>query len=1010
MPIKVLANDTAILANNVINAQQPLTIEVETYEDPQSGVILIPEENRPNTISQKHWDEWTKESGISAEITEKCLQSLDNRQEIAQKLGWKGYPNHNSLGWFASGISLLTLKSLAFGQFKPDVPILLSPEDEKPAKYLTPKNIPYDAIALPVRDWAEVLKDHSIHILVTEGTKKAAALETCEYPTLALAGVEMGLKNGKLVPNLDAIAVKYRPITFCFDADQNTKETVCDAQIRAATAVKKKGAIVYVVPGWDISLGKGIDDVLANHGPEKVQEIMSTAIPYKQWLAGLERQFKKEPLVKAKITPADIIARDIAEEYRSELSYNNESGQWMRYEADYPGIWNVETNEYIEAIVSQILDSKGIVGYGSHGYVVNVLKKLRSLLIVRNWIERSPSELIPFKNGVLEIATGKLLPHSPGYRFTWSMPREHNVLAQDWKTIDQFLTEATGDNPKIKKLLLCYCNAVLKGRSDLQKFLHLTGPGGTGKGTFMRLLTDLIGHSNTHTSTLEDWCGNRFEAANAYKKRLIVFPDEDKKVGSLGRFKSLTGEDFLRAEEKRQKAFQFKYDGMVVVSSNFPIFQGDNSSGLTRRTILVPFTHVPSSRDRRNLNQDFQPELSAFINYLLSIPDEVVTATLMGTNDIAELSQEFWINQQRTNSIAAWLNDCVIYDPLASTPIGNNKNEGDNGNTPLTLFGSYCAHAKMIGMQPKSVKNFSPDLLELCNIILKWPIQKQQKRSGNFIQGLRLRSPGDDDIPTYEAMLDKTVEDGKPIIDNLNGDSSGGSVEDRVEAQTLTTQESGGCEGLNSFLTHNKKMEKDENETKNLEILTAITSSTELLLSSTPSTSLIEQGIDLPHNPQPQPQFNPPQEEVDFTSFPHLTTDNYRAKEKRAIQIKEEMLACATSEELVQLKVESEYNESQIDWVYENALNNAEKAHIEMINRISQPTLDFSVETPNLNSGSQESVDSSLKVGDRRYCPSLKESGIVTAMDNNGEIIITYEKSGVIPYLNLESVLKQTVG
>ena len=122
------------------------------------------------------------------------------------------------------------------------------------------------------------------------------------------------------------------------------------------------------------------------------------------------------------------------------------------------------------------------------------------------------------------------------------------------------------------------------------------------------------------------------------------------------------------------------------------------------------------------------------------------------------------------------------------------------------------------------------------------------------------------------------------------------------------------------------------------------------------------------------------------------------------------MLACATSEELVQLKVESEYNESQIDWVYENALNNAEKAHIEMINRISQPTLDFSVETPNLNSGSQESVDSSLKVGDRRYCPSLKESGIVTAMDNNGEIIITYEKSGVIPYLNLESVLKQTVG
>ncbi|MEB3311999.1 MAG: phage/plasmid primase, P4 family, partial [Snowella sp.] len=666
MTIENLAADTVILANNDNDGQQLLTIDVEAHEVPESDVPAIPEETCPKTINQKHWDEWTKGSGISPEITKICLQSLNDRQEIAKKLGWKGYPTHNPLGWFASGISLITLKPLAFGQFKPDTPILLSPEDEKPAKYLTPKNIPYDAIALPVRDWTAIINDPSEPITLDEGIKKTAAHETCGYTALGLAGVEMGLKDGRLVPNLDVLAVKGRPFNICFDADLITKEGVKNALIRLATVLKKKGCLVYVIPAWDISLGKGIDDVLANHGPEKVKEIMNTAIPYHKWLAGLEKQLQAElpKNKKSKITPADIIARDIAEEYRSKLAYNNESGQWMRYEADFSGVWSSETNEYIEAIISQILDAKGIIGYGTHGYVINILKKLRSLLIVRKWIERSPSELIPFKNGVLEVATGKLLLHSPGYRFTWSMPREHNTLAQDWNTIDKFLTEATDNNLKIKKLLLCFCNAVLKGRSDLQKFLHLTGPGGTGKGTFMRLLTDLIGQNNTHTSTLEDWCGNRFEAANAYKKRLIVFPDEDKKVGSLGRFKSLTGEDFLRAEEKRQKAFQFKYDGMVVVSSNFPIFQGDNSSGLTRRTILVPFNHVPLVRDRRNLNQEFEPELSAFINYLLSIPDQEVTAALMGTNDIAELSQEFWINQQRTNSIAAWLNDCVIYDPL----------------------------------------------------------------------------------------------------------------------------------------------------------------------------------------------------------------------------------------------------------------------------------------------------------------------------------------------------------
>jgi putative DNA primase/helicase len=106
---------------------------------------------------------------------------------------------------------------------------------------------------------------------------------------------------------------------------------------------------------------------------------------------------------------------------------------------------------------------------------------------------------------------------------------------------------------------------------------------------------------------------------------------------------SLTGGDWLRAEEKGKKAFHFRFDGMLAISSNFPIFAKDNSSGLTRRTISVPFNAKDNSSgltrrtisvpfnasvapsQRRDLNKDFQPQLTAFTNYLLSIPDERVT-------------------------------------------------------------------------------------------------------------------------------------------------------------------------------------------------------------------------------------------------------------------------------------------------------------------------------------------------------------------------------------------------
>lgn len=903
----------------------------------QNNVILSPSYNElPQTITPQHWEEWIKASGISEQIALACLQSLTDRREIATLLGWKAYPQHNPMGWTCLGISLLTFKPSELLQFKPDIPIQF-PDKEKPAKYLTSSK-GYDALALPVRDWQTVVEDPTIDVTLSEGPKKTGALETCNYVALGLPGVEMGLKNGRLVPNLEVIAVKGRPINICFDADMQTKVEVQEALIRLATALKKKGCLIYVTPAWDLSLGKGIDDVLANHGPEKVHEIMNTAIPYKQWLQGLERQFKPQNFQTKRIPPADLMARDIADEYRSFLAYNDESGQWMRYEADFPGAWSPESPEFIESIVSGVLTSKGIEGYGSFSYISNIVKHLRTSLMIRKWVERSPLELIPFKNGVLELATGKLLPHNPGYRFTWSMPREHNILAQDWSLIDQFFNTVSNGNPQIKKLLLCFCNAVLKGRSDLQKFLHLIGPGGSGKGTFTRLLTDLIGQSNIYTSNLEEWCGNRFEAANAYQKRLVVFPDEDKKVRNLGRFKSLMGEDLLRAEEKGRKAFQYQYDGMVILSSNFPIFQGDNSSGMTRRTILVSFNQVPKIRDRRDLNKEFKAELSAFTNYLLTIPDQEVTTTLLGTNQIAELNVESWEAQQRTNSIAAWFNDCVIYDPDVLTSIGRDRNEEDNGNTPITLFGSYCQYAKMSGLQAKSVKNFSPDLLELCNNILKLPIQKRKLRTGNFIQGLRLRIDGvDDDIPRYDSQLEQMVSANKTTI---SGNSIEGWVAKSVESETLSLQGCEECEGLNLFLEknqENKKIKKEKDQDIGEE---------KKFLPSTLAISFTEQGIDSTQDAAIDFPINLAQEKVDFSTFPHLTSNDYRAKENLALKIKLAMLACGTCEALAQFQTESGYGESAIAWVIENSLSKAEKSDLEGISSISQPSLDFSISVP----------------------------------------------------------------
>lgn len=753
-------------------------------------------------LAPAHLDEWVTQSGIDQEIVQLNLKSIDNLVEIAKLLNWQKY--FGTAGWYVLSCDPLTGKRTDIGQFKPEQPIQF-PNCDKPQKYFSfPKDGESSALYLvaalsnwvkisqrvgvPIADedidqsrsdlgfWRWVLNHPEIPILITEGAKKAACLLSHGWVAIALTGVWNGQKRKKLHPSLVKFIVPGRPVDLVFDADVVVKQSVQDALQLMGHLIHRAKGIVRIAT-WDLQLGKGCDDLIVAHGSDKFELVMDNAKPYSEWLKGLEQQFqqfsgptKTGKAGTQKVPPADTVAHAIAAAYRDQLAFNNETGRWLRYGADSPGVWSVETEEYIEAIVGSILDGKGITGYGNHSYLTNVVKTLRRLLIVRRWSERSPKELLPFINGVLEVATGKLLPHSPGYRLTWQLPRHHDPHATDWSTIDAYLDHLSGGKPAIKEILLCFCNAVLTGRSDLQKFLHLIGLAGSGKGTFARLLTDLIGADNIYSGTLEDWCSNRFESANAYKQRLVVFWDEDKQTGKLGKFLSLTGGDWIRAEEKGKKAFQYRYDGMVVVLSNLPIFTGDAASRIARRVITVPCNSSVPIGQRRDLNAEFTSELDAFTNHVLSIPDAHVTRVLTGLVDIPECTLEFWENRIRTDSIAAWLNDWVIYDVLAETPIGSDKNEWEQG-TISTLYGSYCYHCKQSGTSPKANKNFSPDLLELCRSVLGWEVERKVTKTGKLIRGLRLRTDGDVNLPTHDYLLMQKVTGGGESDDEW-GDGS----------------------------------------------------------------------------------------------------------------------------------------------------------------------------------------------------------------------------------------------
>ncbi|MEB3278074.1 MAG: hypothetical protein VKK42_04040, partial [Lyngbya sp.] len=264
--------------------------------------------------------------------------------------------------------------------------------------------------------------------------------------------------------------------------------------------------------------------------------------------------------------------------------------------------------------------------------------------------------------------------------------------------------------------------------------------------------------NNVLDEGVEQFCTNRFTPIRAYQKRLVLFSDEQSLPKNISNVMKLVGGNNLTGEQKGKPAFQFRFTGMAMLVSEHPIAQGVKGNGWKRRIIPVPMNLKVADKNRRDLRAEFQPELAAFTNYLLSLSDEFVTQTLRGVGDIPECQLQFWQSRMREDSIAAWVNDCVIRDPSAKTSIGSDRGEGEK-ITPVTLFGSYADYCKRSGMTPKSVTRFSPELVELCQSGLGWEVQRIRTRSATQVSGIRLRVDGkDDDILTHEQSLVEGVK------------------------------------------------------------------------------------------------------------------------------------------------------------------------------------------------------------------------------------------------------------
>lgn len=165
---------------------------------------------------------------------------------------------------------------------------------------------------------------------------------------------------------------------------------------------------------------------------------------------------------------------------------------------------------------------------------------------------------------------------------------------------------------------------------------------------------------------------------------------------------------------------------------------------------------------------EFEPEISAFTNYLLAIPFEEITATLRKKEGA---DPHVWDSMIESDSVAAWINQCIKRDPGYISPIGPRPSEIDaiksgafaqESASQLTLYSHYVWYCRANGFKERSSTTFSSAVLDLCYQTLGWrEIQKSKNKANSRVMvGISLKSPDEtsiDDLLSSAAALETNL-------------------------------------------------------------------------------------------------------------------------------------------------------------------------------------------------------------------------------------------------------------
>ena len=339
-----------------------------------------------------------------------------------------------------------------------------------------------------------------------------------------------------------------------------------------------------------------------------------------------------------------------------------------------------------------------------------------------------PKYMLSCRNGILNLLTRELLPHSPRLFTVNSLPYDYDPKAEcpTWDAFLESIWDGDAENVLTLHQWLGYC---LTADTSQQKILLIQGARRSGKGTIGRIMTALLGEKNVTTPTMDTFSG-RFGLSNLLEKTLTIIPDarldhNTRNAAVVERLLSISGEDKLAVERKTISDLpSVKLDTRIVILTNTLPRLTDESGALASRFIPLSTPISFLGREDTKLDEKLKAELPGILNRALTGLDILRD---VGRLHIPTSSQEIIDDFRRfTSPIQAFVEECCKLDSNLNT-------DKDR------LYDVWCDYRKGQGISKHPSKSVFVRDLKAAYPFIKPSRKRVEGERTHFLEGIGLK-------------------------------------------------------------------------------------------------------------------------------------------------------------------------------------------------------------------------------------------------------------------------------